>query len=71
MDLGELWSGAAVMGRGLPEFSDSEILTKDLARPAPPKGGAANILSEGLRPLPPAPRLEDPMIGRFDDSMDG
>ena len=28
-------------------------------------------LSEGLRPLPPAPKLEDPMIGRFDDSMDG
>ena len=28
-------------------------------------------ISEGLRPLPPAPRLEDPMIGRFDDSMDG
>ena len=29
------------------------------------------ILSEGLRPLPPAPRLEDLMIGRLDDSMDG
>ena len=56
--------------RGLPEASDSEILTKGPARPAPPKGGAANIY-EGLRPLPPAPRLEDPMMGRFDDSMDG
>ena len=28
-------------------------------------------ISEGLRPLPPAPRLEDPMMGRFDDAMDG
>ena len=27
-------------------------------------------ISEGLRPLPPAPNLEDSMIGRFDDSMD-
>ena len=26
---------------------------------------------EELRPLPPAPRLEDPMAGRIDDSMDG
>ena len=30
--------------RGLPEASDSEILTKDSALPAPPEGGAANIL---------------------------
>ena len=29
-------------GRGMPEFSYSEILTQDLARPAPPEGGAAN-----------------------------
>ena len=28
------------------------------------------IISEGLRPLPPAPNLEDSMIRRFDDSMD-
>ena len=28
-------------------------------------------ISKGLRPLPPAPKLEDPMIGRFEDSMDG
>ena len=26
---------------------------------------------EGRRPLPPAPKLEDPMRGRFEDSMDG
>ena len=26
---------------------------------------------EGLRPVPPAPKLEDAMVGRFDDSMDG
>ena len=30
-----------------------------------------NIISEGLRPLPPAPKLEDPMIGRLKNSMDG
>ena len=24
-----------------------------------------------LRPLPPAPKLEDPMVGRFEDSIDG
>ena len=30
----------------------------------------SSYLSEGLRPLPPAPKLEDPMIGRFDDPMD-
>ena len=29
------------------------------------------FLSEGHSPLPPAPKLEDPMIGRFEDSMDG
>ena len=28
-------------------------------------------ISEGLRPLPPAPKLEDPMIGGLDDSMNG
>ena len=28
-------------------------------------------ISEGFRPLPPAPKLEDPMIGRFENSMDG
>ena len=67
------WAGAGGRGRGLPEPSDSEILTKDPARPAPPEGGAANIY-EGLRPLPPAPKdlkVEDPMIGRFEDPMDG
>ena len=25
------------------------------------------IISEGLRPLPPAPKLEDPMIGGLDE----
>ena len=29
-----------------------------------------SYISEGLRPLPPAPNLEDSMIRRFDASMD-
>ena len=40
---GELWAGDGGRGRGLPEPSDSEMLTNDSARPAPPEGGAANI----------------------------
>ena len=43
IDLGKLWAGAGGRGRGLPEPSDSEILTKDSTRPAPPEGDAANI----------------------------
>ena len=58
IDFGRHWAGAGGGGRGLPEHSDSEILTNDSARPAPPEGGAAN---EGLRPLLPAPNLDDSM----------
>ena len=46
IDFGALWAGAGGRGRGS-SASDSEILTKDSARPAPPEGGAANIY--GLR----------------------
>ena len=35
--------GAGGRERGLPEPSDSEILTKGPARPAPPEGGAADF----------------------------
>ena len=53
-----------------------ELLTGLLLRSlvAPSKEGPADIyiyISEGLRPLPPAPKLEDPMIGGLDDSMNG
>ena len=41
--LGKVWVGAGGRGGGLPEASDSEILTNCSARPAPPEGGAANI----------------------------
>ena len=43
IDFGRHWAGAGGRGRGLPEASDSEILRTNLARPAPPEGGAANI----------------------------
>ena len=56
-------------GGGAPlSFRFCRFCKKCPARPAPLKGCGEY---EGLRPLPPAPKLEDPMIGRFDDSMDG
>ena len=58
---GELWAGAGGRGRGLPERSDSEILTNDSTRPAPPEGGAANI----LRASPPAAGLYFVAYGRL------
>ena len=69
IDFGALWAGAGGGGRGSSKLQILQTLTKDLARPAPPWG--VRRITEGLRPLPPAPKLEDPMIGRFDDSMDG
>ena len=60
MDLGELWAGAGGRGRGLPEPSDPEILTRDSARPAPPEGGAANV--KGFAPCRRPLKFDDPII---------
>ena len=68
MILEHFGQGPAAGGGAPLSFRFCRFCKKCPARPAPLKGCGE---SEGLRPLPPAPRLEDPMIGRFDDSMDG
>ena len=59
-DFGALWAGAGGRGGGVPKASDSEILTKDSARPAPPEGGAAN--TKGFAPCRRSLKLDDSMI---------
>ena len=67
--LSKFGEGPAAGGGACLKLQILQILKTDPARPAPLSG--VRRISEGLRPLPTAPRLEDPMIRRFDDSMDG
>ena len=64
-NLGKVWAGVGGRGRGLPEPSDSEILTTYSTRPAPPEGGAANpkVFAPCRRPLIPGCWLADALAG--------
>ena len=64
----QVFEGPAAGGGAPLSFRFCRFCKTCSARPAPLKGCGE---SDGLRPLPPAPKLEDPMIGRFEDSMDG